>query len=176
MTTAMHGIPTATIEAARSGDRDALLALLSAVQPDLRRYARTACRTSSDIDDAVQEALWLLYRRIGTLRAVTAFSAWLFAIVRRECLRLARRAMGAAAPLDEQTQTDAVLAMPDAALRSELVSAIQSLPAHYRDVVILRDIEELTIDEIAARLSTTRETAKARLHRARTLLREYLVR
>lgn len=175
MSAAAQGIPATTIEAARGGDRDALLTLLSAVQPDLRRYARTACRTSSDIDDAVQEALWLLYRRIGTLRAVTAFSAWLFAIVRRECLRLARKAMGTA-PLDDETRTDALLAMPDATLRSELASAIQSLPEHYREVVILRDIEELTIDEIAARLSVTRETAKARLHRARTLLREYLVR
>lgn len=175
MSAGTQGIPVATVEAARSGDRDALLTLLSAVQPDLRRYARTACRTSSDIDDAVQEALWLLYRRIGTLRAVTAFSTWLFAIVRRECLRLARKAMGTT-PLDDETRADALLTMPDAALRSELASAIQSLPEHYRDVVILRDIEELTIDEIAARLSVTRETAKARLHRARTLLREYLVR
>lgn len=175
MRTVAQGIPAATIEAARSGDRDALLTLLSAVQPDLRRYARTACRTSSDIDDAVQEALWLLYRRIGTLRAVTAFSGWLFAIVRRECLRLARKTMSIA-PFDDETRTDALLLMPDAALRSELASAIQSLPAHYRDVVILRDIDELTIDEIAARLSVTRESAKARLHRARTLLREYLVR
>lgn len=175
MSTVTQGISATTIEAARSGDRDALLTLLSAVQPDLRRYARTACRTSSDVDDAVQEALWLLYRRIGTLRAVTALSAWLFAIVRRECLRLARRAMGTA-PHDEQARADAVLSMPNAELRSELASAIQSLPTHYRDVVILRDIEELSIGEIAERLATTRESAKARLHRARTLLREYLVR
>jgi DNA-directed RNA polymerase specialized sigma24 family protein len=40
---------------------------------------------------------------------------------------------------------------------------------------VLRDLEELTIDEIAARLSATRETVKARLHRARAMLREYLM-
>lgn len=170
-----RAIPAAMIEAARTGDSSALLTLIATVQPDLRRYARRACRTSSDIDDAVQEALWLMYRQIGTLRAVTAFSAWLFAIVRRECLRLARRAMGTEV-LQDETRTDAALSMPDAELRCELVSAIQSLPSHYRDVVILRDIEELTIGEIAERLFITREAAKARLHRARALLREYLVR
>jgi RNA polymerase sigma-70 factor (ECF subfamily) len=41
--------------------------------------------------------------------------------------------------------------------------------------VVLRDLEELTIDEIAGRLRSTRETVEARLHRARALLREYLI-
>jgi RNA polymerase sigma factor (sigma-70 family) len=51
----------------------------------------------------------------------------------------------------------------------------RSSPADYREIVVLRDLEELTIDEIAGRLSSTRETVKARLHRARALLREYLI-
>ena len=60
-------------------------------------------------------------------------------------------------------------------MRLDVARAIQSLPEHYRAVVVLRDLEELTIDEIAARLAATRETVKARLHRARALLREYLL-
>jgi hypothetical protein len=64
------------IEAARGGDADALVSLIAAAQPDIRRYAARNCR-AADIDDAVQETLLLLYRRIGTLRAVTSFSAWL---------------------------------------------------------------------------------------------------
>ena len=67
------------IEAARCGDEKALVLLIAAAQPDVRRYAARNCRVS-DIDDAVQETLLLLYRRIGTLRAVTSFSAWLFSI------------------------------------------------------------------------------------------------
>ena len=59
-------------------------------------------------------------------------------------------------------------------LRIDLARAIQSLPEHYRAVLLLRDVEELTIDEIAARLTLTREAAKARLHRARRLVRDYL--
>jgi len=75
------------IEAARGGDADALVSLIAIAQPDIRRYAARNCR-AADIDDAVQETLLLLYRRVGTLRAVTSFSAWLFAVARRACLRL----------------------------------------------------------------------------------------
>jgi RNA polymerase sigma factor (sigma-70 family) len=50
----------------------------------------------------------------------------------------------------------------------------ESLPEHYREVVLLRDVEQMTIDEICVALGLTRESAKARLHRARTQLREYL--
>jgi RNA polymerase sigma factor (sigma-70 family) len=48
------------------------------------------------------------------------------------------------------------------------------LPEHYREVLVLRDFEELTISELAARLTLTRAAVKSRLHRARELVREYL--
>src|SRR5438105_15921273 len=83
------------IVAARGGDADALVSLIAIAQPDIRRYAARNCR-AADIDDAVQETLLLLYRRVGTLRAVTSFSAWLFAVARRACLRLLRRSAGMA--------------------------------------------------------------------------------
>jgi RNA polymerase sigma factor (sigma-70 family) len=60
-------------------------------------------------------------------------------------------------------------------LRRELASAIESLPPHYREVLLLRDFEELTIAEIAARVGDTPAAVKSRLHRARTLAREYLL-
>ena len=61
-------------------------------------------------------------------------------------------------------------------VRIDLSSAIQSLPDHYREVILLRDIEELSIDEIVSVLGLTRESVKARIHRARLMIREYLVR
>src|SRR5437868_14791847 len=81
------------IEAARGGDEKALVSLISAAQPDVRRYAARNCR-AADIDDAVQETLLILYRRVGMLRAVTSFSAWLFSIARRACHRLLRMSGG----------------------------------------------------------------------------------
>ncbi|MFB9262964.1 RNA polymerase sigma factor [Bradyrhizobium erythrophlei] len=165
---------TALIEAARGGDADALTSLLSVAQPDIRRYAARNCR-AADIDDAVQETLLLLYRRVGTLRAVTSFSAWLFAVARRACLRLLRRATGRTETEMEETDARLALLRPED-LRIDLSRAIQSLPERYREVILLRDIEELSIDEIAGVLSLTRESVKARIHRAGTMIREYLVR
>ena len=171
-----HPMDEALLEAARGGDKEAILSLLTLAQPDIRRYAAQACHTSDDINDAVQEALWVLYRRIGTLRTVTAFSGWLFAIVRRECWRLARRVLGKPVDLEEIENSHLFANRPAQELRIDLARAIESLPEHYRAVVLLRDIEELTIDEIANAIGKTRESTKANLHRARLLLREYLSR
>jgi RNA polymerase sigma-70 factor (ECF subfamily) len=164
--------PTDLIASAQAGDPAALASLLAAAQPDIRRYARTTC-AAADVDDAVQDALCLLHRHIGSLRAIGAFSSWVFAVVRRECLRLAKRSFGAT-PLHSVADDLRLSTTTEPDLRLDLAAAIGSLPPHYRQVLVLRDIEERTIGEIADALSATRETIKARLHRARALVREYL--
>ncbi len=63
---------------------------------------------------------------------------------------------------------------PEHVLRLDLAAAFEALPPHYRDVALMRDLQEMTIDEIAAALDLSRQAVKARLHRARLLLREYL--
>jgi RNA polymerase sigma-70 factor (ECF subfamily) len=162
------------MEAAIAGDAAAILALLSAAQPDIRRFARASCRTSSDAEDAVQEALWILYRRIGGLRGVGAFSGWLYQVVNRACQRLARRMTGDHRDLSLFEDDLRLSERPLAELRLDIARAVQSLPAHYRDVLLLRDVEELTMDEISDRLRLSRESVKARLHRARLMMRDYL--
>jgi RNA polymerase sigma factor (sigma-70 family) len=163
------------IERAVAGDLGAIDEVLRQARADIRRYARRSCRSPSDAEDAVQETLIILYRRIGGLRQVVALSAWLARIVDRYCLRLARRLAGL--PAAPEAEADRRIAeAPVAELRIDVVRAIESLPGHYRQVVILRDVEELTIDEIGGRLGATRETVKARLHRARAMMRDYLAR
>lgn len=162
-------------EAARLGDPEAIARLLETAQPDIRRYARATCRSWADAEDAAQEALWILFRHVGSIRSLLAFSAWLFSVVRRECLRLARRA-GLAASIDENEAEAALLSRPETDLRLDVAAAFEALPPHYRDVALMRDVKEMTIDEIAEALSATRQTVKARLHRARALMREYLTR
>jgi RNA polymerase sigma factor (sigma-70 family) len=161
------------LESARAGDRDAILSLLTAAQPDIRRYARRSCKVMEDADEAVQETLLVLYRRVGTLRMLDSFSGWLLAIVKRECLRLARLSAGWI-PIERVQHEERFARMPMHELRLDLSHSIQSLPESYREIVLLRDIEELTIDAISGRLALSRETVKARLHRARKLMREYL--
>jgi len=171
--TAASRIGQDLVQAAAGGDRDALARLLASAQPDIRRFARRACRNSSDVDDAVQETLWLLTRRLGALRSLGSFWAWLFAIARRECLRLAR-GFRPTESLDDHAE-ELLAQRADDVLRLDLADALQSLPEHYRAIILLRDVEERTIDEIAAALGLTREATKARLHRARGLVREYLL-
>lgn len=71
------------IELACKGDKQALENLLVICQPDIKRFARRTCSSSEDIDDAVQIALWQLYRKISMLKTVATFSSWLFRIVER---------------------------------------------------------------------------------------------
>lgn len=163
-------IPVELIESAVGGDRGAIEAVLRLVQPDIRRYAIFHCLNREDAEDATQDTLWQLYRRIGTLRAVAALPAWLMTVVRRACDRMTGRPHHA--PLLEDA---AIARRPDVDLRIDVAAAIESLPGQYRTVVVLRDFRELKIDEIADELGLTREAVKGRLHRARELMREYLL-
>lgn len=167
-------IPVELLKAAHSGDQTALVALLEVAQPDVQRYARLACRSSTDAEDAAQDALWQIYRQVGTLRVLSSFAAWTLAIIRRECQRLARLATSRGERTANEEFAERLAARPDLDMRIDLAAAIQSLPDHYREVLLLRDIQEMTINEIRAHLQLTRETVKARLHRARLLVREYL--
>ena len=161
------------ILAAQSGDGAALNRLLTSCQTDARRYARRHC-AASDVDDAVQEALLILTRRIKSLRAAAAFSGWLFTVVRRECQRLSRRMFGRGESIEDLAEAQ-LACRPDASLRIDLIAALESLPAHYLEVILLRDFAELTISEMAERLGMQVPGVKSRLHRARELIREYLV-
>ena len=163
------------LESARQGDAQALDRLLIACRPDLRRYASRYCVKSSDVDDAVQEALIILYRRLPSLRSLGAFTSWIFLIARRECQRLSRKMFHQAVSLDEVEEQQYLQTRTDPDLRIDLVMAIQSLPDLYREVIVLRDFEELTVREISERLSMVPATVKTRIHRGRQLIREHLL-
>ena len=77
--------------------------------------------------------------------------------------------------LDLDKAEHQLLCKTDKDLRIDLAAALESLPAHYLEVVLLRDFEELTIVEIAERLGEQDGAIKSRLHRARELVREYMI-
>ena len=161
------------IEAARGGDSGAIERLLEACRPDVRRYALMNCR-AADVEDAVQESLLVLHRQVGALRTIGAFAGWMFRIVQRQCRRLARQVPPHLAAFDELEELPAP-ARDEVDLRLDLSRAIQSLPAIYRDVIVLRDLSELSIQEISARLGLLPATVKTRIHRARHMIREHLL-
>lgn len=159
--------------AAQTGDPAAITRLLAVCQADARRYARRHCQ-ASDVDDAVQESLLVISRKVKGLKAAAAFSSWLFTVIKRECRKL-ERMMFNTEELDEDKVEQQLVCRADNELRIDLANALESLPAHYLEVVLLRDFEELTIAEIAERLEENPAAIKSRLHRARELVREYLL-
>lgn len=160
------------LEAARTGDRLALERVLGQSRQNLRRYAEFHCIVN-DVEDAVQESLLLVSRKLGSLRELECFTSWLFRIVKRECNRLKRgRKL-----LTGQDIPECLLPVvyPDPIeWRQDVAAALESLPLHYREVILLRDLEGLTIEETAEQLGLSREAVKSRLHRARVVAREFL--
>ena len=161
----------ALLEKARAGDPSALERLLKIHQPDLVRYARRLC-ASDDVEEAVQDSLWILYRRVGGLRSIAAFAGWLYQVVRRTCLKYAR-SRRARRGLDELPEgQDRDLTAANAELVAVMSSIIAGLPLRYREVLVLKDIRGLSITEISAALSISPDAAKGRLHRARAMVRD----
>ncbi|HEY4180094.1 MAG TPA: sigma-70 family RNA polymerase sigma factor [Kofleriaceae bacterium] len=166
-------VDLAVIELARSGEPIAIARLLELSQSELRRYALRSCMIS-DVDDAVQEAMLVATRFIRALRYPRAWSRWMFRITRRACHRLARTALRR--DIWDDDVVDAYFSIKrDDEVRLDVAAAIESLPDHYREVVVLRDLDGLTIGELSRQLSITRTAVKGRLHRARALIREFLI-
>jgi RNA polymerase sigma factor (sigma-70 family) len=163
----------ATLEAAQRGEPAAIADVLRLCQPDVRRYAQRHCLIS-DIDDAVQETLLVLARKLHQLTKLALLSAWLFRIVQRNCRKLGRVAF-AYDPYEEGKVDRYLAARSSEAIKTDLVSAFDSLPAHYREVMMLRDFAGMTIAEIAQQIGQSVAATKSRLHRARELTREYLL-
>jgi RNA polymerase sigma factor (sigma-70 family) len=157
--------------AAQAGDPASISAVLSASHPHVQRFARTLCSTP---EDAAQDALIILFHKVGSLRATGALASWLFQIVRNECIRRYRRAPLLATLPETSTASSAE---DDALERLELArvaAAIAALPPDLRQVLILRDVQGHSGRTVANALSLTLPAMKSRLHRARTTVRAAL--
>jgi RNA polymerase sigma factor (sigma-70 family) len=160
--------------AAQAGDRAALERLLSQLRPDIQRYARFQCYASSSIEDVVQEALIVVYRRVGNVRSPAALGAWLVRVVGRLCALPMLMFMRSIEELKTIEDSMRFAHVPDDQLRMDVARALAALPEKYRQIILLRDLEELTIAEIGRRLSMSDEAAKSLLRRARAAARTLL--
>jgi RNA polymerase sigma-70 factor (ECF subfamily) len=147
-------------------------------------------RNAADAEDAAQETVIKVYLNLKNYRGDSQFRTWVLSIARNEGLgrlrKLAtRREDSLDAGTDEQTgdYTPAILTswreIPTEALeRKELGNllrkAVEGLPEIYRNVVLLRDIEEMDVRETATALGITEGAVKVRLHRARAMLQRTL--
>ncbi|GAA2324625.1 sigma-70 family RNA polymerase sigma factor [Nonomuraea roseoviolacea subsp. roseoviolacea] len=168
------------IEAAQAGDRESIAAVLYGAHTHVRRFAEHLCASPQDAEDAAQEALIILYRKIGSLRATGALASWMFRIVRNECLRRARLVFERQDERllfehQDEAGSGLVSSAEDEAIRrleAELVArAIQELPEVQRRVLIMRDVLGYPGPSVARSLGLSNAAMKSQLHRARNRLR-----
>lgn len=161
------------INAAQEGDPRAIALLLDGSHAHVHRFARSLCSTPEDAEDAAQEALIVLYQKIGTLRAAAALASWMFQIVRHECIRRSRLALRGPIPdsASESSLEDVALARLEV---ERIVNSIATLPSDQRAVLVLRDIQGMSGKATAQTLGLSRAAMKSRLHRGREALRAQL--
>jgi len=186
----MQPTETTLVESLRRGDEPAFEELLRTHSGRLLAVTRRLLNNEEDARDAVQDAFLSAYRSIDRFDGQASLGTWLHRIAVNAALtRLRTRRRHPEKPIEELLptfqedghQTRPVRDWPDpsAALQSEEAREavrrhIDELPADYRTVLLLRDIEGMDTEETARMLGLSAGAVKTRLHRARQALRTLL--
>jgi RNA polymerase sigma-70 factor (ECF subfamily) len=146
-------------------------------------------KNETDAEDVAQEAFIRAFRKLESFREESKFSTWLMSITINEArTRLRRQALVRMEPLDQLPDEDKSISpallrdwreIPSDALEREEIRnliqrAVEELPRIYREVFVLRDVEELTTGQTAEALNISIPSVKVRLHRARLMLQKQL--
>jgi RNA polymerase sigma-70 factor (ECF subfamily) len=165
----------------READPRACEAFVVAYQHRVFGIALRMMRDPAEAEDVAQEVFLRAHRGIASFRGDAKISTWLYAITSRVCLnRLASSSRRRQVVDDDamasvpSAEADPAAAAAQGELETALHRAIAELPDDRRLVVVLRDIEGLTYEEIAETLSLELGTVRSRLHRARRIAREHL--
>ncbi|HEX4169396.1 MAG TPA: RNA polymerase sigma factor [Bryobacteraceae bacterium] len=182
---------TALVAQAKAGDAAAFSELVRHYDRRVFRMAKQITQNDDDAEDVLQEAFLKAYTHLDDFQGNSKFYTWIVRIAVNEALmKLRKRRSDRSVPLDEPIDTGEDEVAREIAVwednpeetysRDELAAlldeAIQSLKPAYRTVFILRDIEELSIEETAEALNLSISAVKSRLLRARLQLREKLTR
>jgi len=160
-------------------------------QESAYRVSLLVCGHQEDAEDVMQDALLKTYQHVRSITDPDAFRTWLYTTVRNACLMKRRRHVGEPARFvsieqgtdrgGESTAIDvadesrpADQRMIDGWMDSRLRAALKELPALYRTVLVMRQIEGLSTKEVATITGISEANVKTRLHRARLLLRRGL--
>jgi len=156
----------------------------------LFRVARAILKDDAEAEDALQDAYLEAYKHMAEFRGDAQLSTWLTRIVVNQSLMRLRRQRRerVVVPFDDRGEREQEVEVPDekaeppssAALRGEvrrlLEQRIDQLPVAFRTVFVMREVEDMTVEETAACLGIPPGTVRTRLFRARALLRAALAR
>ena len=162
---------------ARQGDRQAFAGLVRRYQRRVYSAALHILGNHGDADDVTQEAFIRVYRSLNRFDQRYNFYTWLYRIVVNLAIdHLRKRKKHEAVSLDEfpvDPEVDVNPAKPlaNAELREQIERVLNTLPPKYKTVIILRDVHELSCEEIAKIINCTNATTRWRLHKARELFK-----
>ena len=181
----------------QDGDASALEELMECYAARVYRLVYAVTRNSHDAEEVVQDVFLSIFRKVGTFEGRAALGTWIYRVAMNAALNKRRGAQSAVeAPLDDhlpafkpdghrEGATAFLLSDWSRTPEDELLSrearvvlnrALDALPARYRAVLILRDVEGLSNDETSTALAEPIGAVKSCLHRARMALREQLTR
>jgi RNA polymerase sigma-70 factor (ECF subfamily) len=171
------------VERLRAGDARAFEALVIAHQHRVFALARRMLGTDAEAEEVAQEVFLRAHRALGEFRGEARLSTWLHAIASRLCLNRLGSSERRRPRAGDEALAELADARPDAGaeaerreLRAALARAIEDLSEERRIVVLLRDVEGLSYEEIARALDLEPGTVRSRLHRARLDLKDKLER
>ena len=176
----MHGTDDELVAQSLDGRREAFGELVLRHQKMVYKLARYMLGDPHAAEDLSQETFLHAYRALPTYRAQGKFPAWLRTIVTRLCLNYRRDTRREIPWADLSGHSAEVADGPDSQVGEwercrQVRRAIASLPPDYRDVIVLRYLEELSYEEMARHLSVPVSTIETRLHRAKKQLRQRLL-
>ena len=157
------------IQAARNGDQAAFGELVQQYQKRVFALAVRMCPTPELAEEAAQEAFLAAWQGLPFFRGDSAFATWLY---RHQGPSLDDETVSAEVPDPAPTPEKAV---EQQELRRQIEAGLQTLSPEHREVLILREIQQLSYDEIADVLSLDLGTVKSRINRGRRQLREFLL-
>ncbi|HKW57879.1 MAG TPA: RNA polymerase sigma factor [Candidatus Acidoferrum sp.] len=174
------------IDHVRAGESALYEIIMRRYNQRLFRVARAIVRDDSEAEDVMQDAYVRAYENLGQFEGRAPFSAWLTRIAVHEALHRARKRGRLDQWDDSELDSSPAVYMDESSpnpeqvttrteLRELLEEAILELPAPYRVVMMLRDIEELSTSETADALGLTQENVKVRLHRGHGMVRAWLL-
>lgn len=162
---------------AQARDRSAFRQLMRRYEGRLTYYVRRLIGPTDESDDVVQEIWVLLHRKLSSLRAPEAFRSWLYRIAHDVAVSHIRRSARTPQPVADETtgNSDVIDSWNEfeAMDKADLVHrTLESLSQEHREVLTLRFLEQMEIEEIAAVVVCAAGTVKSRLHYAKAALRK----
>ncbi len=179
-----------TVESVLGGDVNAFETLVLSYEKNVYNLALRMVMNSEDASDMAQEALIRAYNSLASFRGESKFSVWLYRIVSNVCLDFLRSrsrhpTVSLSVENDEGEETELDIPdesqSPEALLERRLTRdsvrrGLDALSEEYRQILLLREIQGLSYDEIAETLSMELGTVKSRIFRARKKLCDFLLR